>query len=877
MHLCSVFIMVLLVFGSRAQEIGIILKTRGLVRVSGAGDTTQAPAAKGFVLYNGSRLQTGASGFATVKFCASASLVVLRPETKAAFNQEKTSSGHTDQLDLKQGDAYIEVEQLQNNNFTLFTPVTIASCEKGRCFAMVNPGDNTTTMYNTDGWLKLAYDNFSAWRDIVPHSGTSISGSGLIYTDSLPLESMQKINAFCEQTRNLLTGDPLICELKVKKSSNGETQPEGRIFVMQGQEITLKAFPAAGYSFTLWNIVQGTAVIDDITRPETRIRVMTNTVLETAFSQRPYVLTILQAEGGETSPAGTIMLPGKGSFVLRVRPYAGYSFSGWIARESIVRKQKAPLEFLILCKSYQDSIQPKFLKKKYSVTIQNKEYGTVSPARPVMCGFHDSIAISATPLGLYKFAGWEIVKGSGSLVNKYLSQTRFICDTSNAVLQPSYSNNAVEVSVLGSDSAEVFPRGNFFVQKNSFLNVTVRPKPGFSVLDWTVERGRAHVLGTDDAVIKCKTAFEIRPVLALKQFRLTLLPSGNGTVLPAKPVLVYHGMPVSIKAVPEKGKQFVQWIPQGAGVRISDPQRDSTAVVLENTDALIRAEFSAAVCSLVVIASKGGYTEPQGTVKVSLQKEIVVQAVPLASAAFIGWEIVTGADAIHVSDSLSEPEQTVVCNGKKAILKANFTTRTVRFSVSTNGLGRTKPSGTRLAGMKTWYHCKAVPNENQTFYQWAVLTENPVQIKYPASPETDIYIDTQDVNIRALFVPAAGTSGSDQTLSTQTILQSTQKVFIDIITDNQKGTVDKKEKVELYPGESVSLTAKPESGWVFDRWKILQGYALIATPFNPVTVLTAGKANAKISPVFLEKTTHTLSIECRDKDGKKRVLTSEIQ
>ena len=852
------------------DEIALIMKSSGLVSVSYRGENNHALVSKGYLIMPEAVLQTGNNGFAVVKFIRSRSIVILRPRSEVILNASVESKIINESLEMRMGEVLLEIFKPHNHNFDLYSPAGIVSFGQAKSLVILSKEGDGTALYNVEGKARIADNNFSTWKDVNSASSAFATQYGFVQVSKLSQKALNRLEDIYKSTRLLEPGPPMVHNLIIKSSPNGVVEPSGRVVALSGVDVDIKAVPDQDYTFTGWQAVEGNARIMDISSPETKISVSSNALIKAQFEEIPSVLKIVKTENGITEPSGDIYVQKGAPVTIRIAPKQGYEFKGFKSGGKVKIEEIDPFESSVSLFEKKGMITPKFVKKSYALTIKKGGHGTVTPAGQLKVNHADSTGLSAIPDEGYQFIRWEVTSGYAEIANFSSPSTFIICDSIDASVQAHYSNNAVEVSILKHDLAQISPTGNFFVPRNATLNVTVLPQEGYSVSRWVVVRGKGQVLGLENAVVKCKTPFEIKPILSAKEYNLTLLSDGNGTVMPSGSQKAVHKKPFTIVAKPNAGKHFIRWKLSGGWAEIDDMQKDSTPVYLSKGDAVIQAEFAETICTLSIAATQGGYTEPVGKINNYEGGDIIIQAVPNPKAAFVGWEIMEGEDNIVFSDTLTFPELTVTNTKGNASLKAVFSTETVEMTVLTNGLGTTEPEGKFYAIKEKWNRIKATPNENQRFVQWTALSGDDVQFKDPLSAETEVFASSDDIVIKALF-QASSMADSMEAVSGQ------GEYTVKIIYDQSKGSISTDETLTVRAGVPVVLTATPHKEYYFEQWRTNTGQVNFSNKYDASTTLVLSRGDAAITPVFLLKSIRTLEIRFKDYENKSRTITSKYR
>lgn len=875
------------------SEIALVLKSRGIVSVSHGNRSSSQLVSRGYLILPGATLQTGSKGFVKIKYVSSGSIAIVRPRSEVVINTMYNSTDDitAESFELKTGEVYFQIEQPKKHTFDLYTPTNLASLNETRCLVILSKSDNHAAFYNLDGSIKIADNNFTTWWDLTPETAAFSIGNGFINVSTLSPQSLPRLRAVCDSTTRLKSGPVLVHTLKIKSGPDGVTEPGGKLVVLNGVGINITATPEMDANFTRWNILDGNARIRDVTSSQTQVFVSSDAIIEAQFAEVPAQLTITPSDQGTTEPSGEISIQKGLPVTVHIIPKKGFSFSGWKQRGNVKIKKVSPWEATVTLFSSKGSVKPKFTRKTYLVTMTSDKNGTVKPEKNRTVTHGDSLFIEATPKKKYRFIEWKLKEGHASVRDLRNPSTRVVCDSTDVRIEAIFAKNTVQVSILGHDKADISPLGEFFVPRNSFLTVNATPDTGFMISEWKVERGKARVQGLENVFIKCKNPFEIVPDITVRKYNLTLLKDDLGTVNPDNTVLVTHNTPVPIIAKPEANNYFIHWKLSGGWADIADAQSDTTQVTLSHGDAVIQARFAPTICTLNVSATLGGYTEPAGAIKNFIGGDVLIQAMPNPKAAFIGWSIVNDEDSagivpeskivritdslisnenIAFSDTLTIPEQTITSLRGNASIKAVFSTETIKMTLLTNGKGRTEPQDETYIVKDKVLTIKAIPNENQTFLEWVAVSGELTQFDDPFSAETNINPGMEDIVIKALFQ-------SDSLTGNESSFQTGQYTLTVIISDKSEGSINKDDQISVNAGESVTLTATPNKGYYFNRWKVIDGSVLFSNKQSETTTVTLKEGNAIITPDFEEKPKYNLEIIFIDSENRTKTIKSRYQ
>ncbi len=878
-------------WATSSRECALVLRSKGLVSVSYNKTNKRELIRRGYLFTGGATLQTGSNGFVLLKCINSGSTILLRPRSELVLNAIKNNETKelTENVEIKAGEAYIKVKQTKDQTFELYTPSNLASLQECECLVVLSTTNHQTTLYTLSGTGKIADNNFTTWWDLTPQTAAFSVSNGFVNVSSLSSRTLPRLFAIRDSSLNFRTGPILTHTLTIKSGSDGVVEPRGKLVVLHNVGIDIKAIADVDYQFTRWNIIDGNTYVPDVSAPETQIFVSSDALIEAQFSDKPSQLNITPSPYGTTNPKEVVSLQKGLPLTITINPKKGYSFRGWKKSGNLKIKKINPVKTAVTLFGQSATITPRFRKKSYTLSIKKSSNGTTKPTKALTVEHGDSLSLSATPKEGYRFIEWKIREGHATLREPRNPNAIVVCDSMDVSVEALFDKNTVEISILPHEHATISPQGNFYVSRDAFLSVSVIPDTGYMVSGWHVERGKAHIQGYEYVIIKCKNPFEIVPDITVKKNYLTLTTNEFGTVTPAKPQLIEYNTPTRIIATPSEGKYFINWNLSSGWAAIANPQRDTTEIVMTHSDAVIEAMFAPTICTLTVLTTLGGYTEPAGTIKSFEGGSIIVNAVPNQKAAFLGWKVFSEKDStqsgessaplivtdtfigtkqIQFSDTLDIPEQTITSLKGNATIQAIFSTETVKLSVLTNGLGQTDPTDESYVVKNKLTTVKATANENQAFLQWVVVSGEHVEFEDPFNAITTVNPGVESCVIKALFQP-------DSLAYQESTIQSGE-YSLKIICDNTQGLIDTEDKIIMKPGEPIVITAKPKSGFYLQEWREIDGDVDFSDNKKETTKVTL-KSDAIIMPDFEPKAIQTLEIIFQDSEKKKKTIQTRFR
>jgi YD repeat-containing protein len=298
-----------------------------------------------------------------------------------------------------------------------------------------------------------------------------------------------------------------------------------------------------------------------------------------------------------------------------------------------------------------------------SLTVEQGENGTILPAGTVDAPIKKPYPVRATAAEGYRFVEWIVVAGSAKVANRYAPDTT-VSVSSAATLTALFATQTCRMEMLVNPvgGGSVLPGGVSNPGLGEATAISAVPSTGFIFIGWSASDpgavfGDAQAADTTVALYRDTT---VTANFAPDGLDVTLVmeASEGGTTVPAPGThTVNFGKSQSILAVAEEGFGFTKWSSVG-NVAVPDPFDDET-MATPNGNATVRANFAPSdeIARLVVgiIGDTGGTTSPSGgiNVHVSGDNEVLLDARPALGYAFLGWEILEGAENVEIAAEFS--------------------------------------------------------------------------------------------------------------------------------------------------------------------------------------------------------------------------------
>jgi uncharacterized repeat protein (TIGR02543 family) len=475
-----------------------------------------------------------------------------------------------------------------------------------------------------------------------------------------------------------------------------------------------------------------------------------------------YKLTVNTVGSGSVikTPGESTYAPGA-EVTLTATPESGWTFTGWSGDFS---GSDNPATITM---DSNKVITATFSQIQYTLTVDIVGSGSVTKS-PDKTGYSqgETVTLIAVPS-----AGWSFDSWSGDLTGSTNPTT--IEMTGNKVVTATFTEDeyTLTIEIVGSGSVSKDPNQATYTYGAS-VQLTATADVGWSFSEWT-----GDLTGSENPVIITMDGDKsITAVFTQDQYTLTINVVGSGSVEknPDRETYVY-GESVTLTAATDTGWTFAGW---SGDITSNDNPLDITM----DGSKSITATFTQHQYTLTIsVEGHGSVTKvpDQATYTYGSSVELTANADP-------GWTFSHWSGALTGSDNPA----TLLITGDTTVT-AHFTQNQYTLSITVDGSGSvTKNPDQPTYTYGTVVELTATAEAGWTFSHWsgdASGTINP----------TTVTIDG-DKSVTAVFT------------------QNQYTLTINIIGS---GSVTKAPDHAVYAhGETVTLTATPETGWSFYGW-----------------------------------------------------------
>ncbi|MDZ7345215.1 MAG: InlB B-repeat-containing protein, partial [candidate division KSB1 bacterium] len=560
----------------------------------------------------------------------------------------------------------------------------------------------------------------------------------------------------------------------------------------QGQEVTIEAFPAAGYRFVEWQI---DGVRNAYFNPRMTLTMDRNRTARAIFDNIIYrlIMDVSPAGGGTTTPpVGTNTYKSFSTVNISAVPAAGFKFVGWTG--PVADPSSANTTVYI---DGDKNVRANFARvDRYTLNINVTPTGGGTTNPPV--GVHEYdlnqvVTLTATPAPGYVFQEWQ-----GDVANPTSPTTTITINGNKNVtavfrqLPPTTYQLTILVNPTSGGTTVPAP-ATYTYPAGQVVTVQAVPAANYHFVNWSGDVADPFLLTTTVTMNGNKTIIaNFAPGAAQYRLTIDINPVGSGSTVPAAGTYYYaQGTLVNLQAIPAPGYEFAYWTGD-----VANPSSPTTTILI-NGDKSIIAHFRTAspryTLTLAVSPAGGGTTMPAaGQYQYDAGVVVAVQAFPANGFEFVNW-----------SGPVTDPNSaatTIVMDGNKQVT-ANFRQKPnqvlLTMMVDPVGGGNTGPEpGVHVFGLNEKIYITAVANRGYHFSHWTG------DVNDPERPTTFIVMNS---NKTVIAHGVAGPPGS---------VQSTIRVNPD-----GSGSTQPAAGVYTYPyGAVVTLKATPATGYRFVGW-----------------------------------------------------------
>ncbi|MBR0164729.1 MAG: InlB B-repeat-containing protein [Lachnospiraceae bacterium] len=399
----------------------------------------------------------------------------------------------------------------------------------------------------------------------------------------------------------------------------------------------------------------------------------------------------------------------------------------------------------------------------YTVLLYDLEKGTATAT--VDPGDPTTYTLMAVPAYGYKFGGWQLQSGSGTIQDAGAAQTTITNCTGRVeiIVHFGSDNHLVQTSVSPSGGGTaMFPQVDatqYWMNAIDIAYLKATPNAGYKFKEWRITSGAGNGTIGDASLaytslqnvtgdMTCEAVFE-----SLSDGEYSVHVGENSYGLGQASASASYGSTgteIYLTATPTRYGRFVKWEVKSGNVTINDPTSATAAFNIGSENVVIEAVFTTygSGLSVSVTTEGGGSAWASSSGNVDVGERNYVYAQNGTGTHFSHWEVISG-DVVLAN--MYDAQTYFIMGDKNVELKAVFVPedeQCIRVTNDGNGEARTSVSSGK-AGETV--QLTATPNPGYQFKEWMVIAKSGGTLSSTTDNPAQFTIGTGHATIRATF------------------------------------------------------------------------------------------------------------------------------
>ena len=473
--------------------------------------------------------------------------------------------------------------------------------------------------------------------------------------------------------------------------------------------------------------------------------------------------------------------------------------------------------------------------------------GTVVSLPPIIRGPYPVEKLFGEGYVTYTWEWLHVVpRGSGN------SAADNILDASSGTFVMPESDVIVRGAWTYGDSIQVFPHAtkggsvshdgrNASWAESSYITLTAIPDPDYYFVGWK----HGDESNPSGPIISTQNPWRFQATQDVRHERYWAVfakqvPHSikiyNGT---ADKTSAKEGETITITATEPSGNKVFDtwWAEKPSTLQFADENSTQTTFVMPRADVEVWATYKD-LYSIIVQESEGG-TGTTNSSLVAVGGMVTLTATPNGGWRFDYWEVVSG-DVELADSSSAETTLTLASNMEDVIVKPHFYYMDVVIVItpitvqeSEGGTGAANPTFTMAPG-ETVTLTATPRGQSYYFDHWEVISGGVV-LDDPYSAETTFVSNGNAVIVKPVF----------KRRDVVVVINPVE------VQESEGGTGAANPTFTMNAGETVSLTATPENGYVFDHWEVVSGGVTLDDPNSAGTTFVSNGNVVVVKPHFV--------------------------
>ena len=593
-------------------------------------------------------------------------------------------------------------------------------------------------------------------------------------------------------------------------STDGGSVGEGELLREFGQVASFTAEPEEGYQLSGWTPSEGSECPDLIeVKNKVTFTVAGNCSLEAVFTKAPRTITIEENENGEIGITPSATVDHGDEVVVTATANEHYAFKGWSGSCGELNSDESSIVITLVSDCTLGAV---FEKVSYTITATSSEGGSVfrdgqQVDEELSIVYGETSTLTATPDKGYQFSEWRS-EDCPALADATEVEAEFVVE-GDCRLEAVFEKAPRMISAGENENGQITISPSEGIVHGDEVAVTATADEHYAFKGWSGDCGD---LNNDESSLTitiledCTIGAEFEKV----SYTITATSSEGGSVGDEDSetgINIVYGESISLTATPEEGYQFSRWTTEGGTSSVNCPtlvnNTDPEVEFVVEGNCQLEAVFEKAQYTISASISDGGsVSDSEGRSlggEDSLTKEhgqtISLTATPDEGYVFERWETIEDTDCPVIADA-SDRELEFSIEGNCS-LEAVFTKspHTITIEGNENGQIMITPSENLVYGDEV--EVTATANEHYAFEEWVFSCGEEDSPDIDVEESSISFIVTRDCAIKAVF---------------------TEVLYSITAEGGTGGSVDSEEEERVF-GQEVRITAEPDDGYVFDRWR----------------------------------------------------------
>ncbi|MCY4561206.1 MAG: BspA family leucine-rich repeat surface protein, partial [Flavobacteriaceae bacterium] len=372
---------------------------------------------------------------------------------------------------------------------------------------------------------------------------------------------------------------------------------------------------------------------------------------------------------------------------------------------------------------------------------------------------------------------------------------------SDCTIEAIFEKVSYTITATSTDGGSVVRDGQPVDEELSIVygetsTLTATPDKGYQFSEWRSENCPTLEDATDvEAEFVVEGDCQLEAVFEKAPRVISAAENENGQITISPSEGVVYGDEVEVTATADEHYAFKGW--SGDCGDLNDDESSLSITVLE--DCTIEAVFERVSYTITATSSEGGSVSDgdlETGISIVYGETISLTATPDEGYVFERWETIEDTDCPVIADA-SDRELEFSIEGNCS-LEAVFTKspHTITIEENENGQIMITPSENLVYGDEV--EVTATANEHYAFQEWVLTCGEEDSPDIDVEESTISFIVTRDCVIKAEF---------------------TEVLYRITAEGGTGGSVDSAEEERAF-GQEVRITAEPDDGYEFDRWRV---------------------------------------------------------